>query len=133
MCKRKINSIVRLAFVFVIFTLCSCAHPPTPQEKMVMSTCMASCEQRSSACNATCRNNCQQCLAYSRQSAVEDYLYYQHEQYVKGGTIARELKSYRDPLQCRKTTCNCSSDYQVCMQACGGVIRKQLRVAPVCQ
>jgi hypothetical protein len=43
------------------------------------------------------------------------------------------LNSYRDPLQCRKVTCNCHADYQVCIQSCSGVIHKQLRVASACQ
>jgi hypothetical protein len=44
----------------------------------------------------------------------------------------RGLKSYHDPLQCRKVTCNCPSDFITCNQGCTGVIQKKLRSVPYC-
>lgn len=126
--------IARVVFTVSIILLTSCIHKLiTPQAKDSYASCKASCEQRSRACNKVCRNNCQQCNAYSWQKAKNGYYNYRHEETVNGGFIARELKSYRDPLQCRKTTCDCRGDYQVCMQSCGGVIKKRLQVAPVCK
>jgi hypothetical protein len=123
----------RAGLAFLLLSLISCAaHHTTTPTKATYSMCKASCDVRARECNKTCRNSCPQCTAYADQSTSESYLYYQHEQYVKGGIIARELKSYRDPLQCRKTTCNCPADYNVCIQACGGVVRKRLQVTPVC-
>ncbi|MDP1604035.1 MAG: acyltransferase [Legionella sp.] len=123
----------RAGLAFFLLSLISCtAHHTTGQVKAVFPQCKASCDARANQCYKTCRNSCTQCAAYAEQSIAESYLYYQHEQYVKGGIIARELKSYRDPLQCRKTTCNCPADYNVCMQSCGGVVRKRLQVTPVC-
>lgn len=103
------------------------------QPKTTYAVCAASCEQRSDQCNASCRNNCQQCQAFSKQTTMEHYRHYVHEQNVKGRSIARDLNSYRDPLQCRKITCNCRADYRVCIQSCGGVVKKQLQAAPYCQ
>lgn len=123
----------RTAVVFVCLLMGSCTayHHPT-ESKAKVAACRASCKQRFNACQLTCRNSCGQCTAYAAQSSSESYLYYKHEQYVKGGIIARDLKSYRDPLQCRKATCSCVADYYVCSQSCGGVVRSQLQVAPVC-
>ncbi|WP_419418523.1 acyltransferase [Legionella sp. D16C41] len=119
-----------LAFLFIFMN--SCAHYPLGQTKASCNLCTVVCEQRAQACNKTCRNSCPQCVAFSKQSTSESYLYYQHEQYVKGGEIIRELNSYRDPLQCSKPTCNCRQDYRVCVQACIGAISKQLRSVHVC-
>lgn len=124
---------VRLVFCAAFFLLCSCVNYSFFQDKTVLNTCVATCEHRANLCAASCKNNCQNCLASARESSFLSYKHYVHEQCVKGGIVTRELKSYSDPLQCRKITCNCPSDYQVCMQSCGGVIRKQLRVASVCQ
>ena len=124
---------VRSVLYSAFFLLCSCANNSFFQDKTVLNTCVATCEHRANLCATSCQNNCQNCLASARESTVSGYKHYIHEQCVRGGIITRQLKSYRDPLQCRKITCNCPADYQVCMQSCGGVIHKQLRVASVCQ
>ncbi len=133
-----INFIVRAVWGCVFLFLTACTHQTlTPQvqcglAKCGFATCQKNCESRVVACNKTCRNNCQQCNAYAKEKTAKSYYRYQHERYVKGEMLALELNSFRDPLQCRKTTCNCRADYQVCMQACGGVIHKRLQVTPAC-
>ena len=126
------NSIYRAIMATLFLSLISCSHYNAVQNNSNMTQCKASCVQRANMCHKVCLNNCQQCSAYAEQSAAKNYLYYQHEQYIEGGVIARDLKSYRDPLQCRKVTCNCSADYNVCIQSCGGIIHKKLQVAPIC-
>lgn len=44
----------------------------------------------------------------------------------------RELNSYRDPLQCRKVTCDCLSDFAICKKGCTGVIPTKLQAVPYC-
>ncbi len=119
---------MRGALVLLLIFLCSCTHYPFGQNKASScNLCKVVCEHRAIACNKICRNSPSQCAAFRKQSVSEAYLYYRHEQYVKGGEIIRDLNSYRDPLQCRKTTCNCRADYRICVQACTGAISKQLR------
>ena len=94
--------------------------------------CELKCKQGFSQCLPACKNNCVRCMVRASQSARKHYLRYQHQQSVQGKNIVRELNSYRDPLQCRKTTCNCWADFNVCMQSCRGLIQKSLQVAPTC-
>lgn len=125
---------IRLMLSVFFCTLISCAKSPgITQTKAEFSICKASCDKKVNKCNRLCRNNCEQCRSKVFSSTVKSYRMYVHEQRVQGFRVARELNSYRDPLQCRKITCSCPADYQVCMQSCGGVIYKQLRVASVCQ
>lgn len=114
--------------------LAGCSHFNLGKQPVnpVFAACKMNCDQRAAACQKVCRNNCPQCCSYANQSAANAYYDYRHEQIVKGGFIVRQLKSYRDPLQCRKTTCNCKADYQICIQTCGGRIPKQLKAAPQC-
>lgn len=128
---QRISALVSL--LLVTLSLCACIQFLSAEQKTTQTACIATCEQRAAACTKVCRNNCRQCQARAGQSTSESYLYYQHEQFVKCDIVARQLNSYRDPLQCRKVTCSCSADYQICMQSCGSGIKKQLRVAPVCQ
>ncbi|KTD61667.1 acyltransferase [Legionella spiritensis] len=129
-----INSISRVVLLIgLALFLASCVSmTKQPGDKQAFAACRVACQQAAKQCNRVCRNNCPQCTAYANQTAARHYRKYVHEVCVEGGIIARDLKSYRDPLQCRKTTCNCRADYQVCMQSCGGVIHKRLQVSPVC-
>ena len=83
-------------------------------------------------CKERCVDNCAICSAKADYSAIKNYDEYVHEKIIEGGTITRSLKSYRDPLQCRKVTCNCYADLSICEQTCAGIIHKQLRAVPYC-
>ncbi|WP_133127460.1 acyltransferase [Legionella nagasakiensis] len=120
---------IRLIFCFVFILLASCTKQ-TPASGQ--AGCRISCEKQFNECKAVCTNNCRRCSTCTDLSAAKSYNQYKHEQCMQGGIIARELKSYRDPLQCRKTTCNCLADYRMCVQSCAGTIQKRLQVAPTC-
>lgn len=94
--------------------------------------CVAQCMKRFESCKTLCSNNCAVCSAKANLSMVENYSEYVHEEQVTGGFVMRGLKSYRDPLQCRKVTCNCYADLMTCEQNCTGIIHKQLRAVPYC-
>lgn len=94
--------------------------------------CLAQCNQSFKSCSTLCVNNCATCSAKANRDMIENYSEYVHEERVEGGYVMRRLKSYRDPLQCRKVSCNCSADLSICEQSCTGVIHKQLRAVPYC-
>ena len=96
------------------------------------AVCKKTCHNRLKTCQQACHNNGAKCTFTENQSTVRRYGRYMNEQCVQGGIIMRDLQSYRDPLQCRKTTCNCWADYHVCAQSCSGVIHKRLQIAPAC-
>lgn len=123
---------IRGVLVLLFVCLGSCTHHVIGTLKQSYPMCEAVCKQRLSRCHELCRNNCFQCGAFTKQSTCKAYRHYQHEEYVKGGEISRELNAYRDPLQCRKVTCDCKADYRICMQASKGAISKQLRSVPLC-
>lgn len=128
-----INFIVRIVFCCSFLFLVSCTHQ-TPDPKLIGSivSCTASCDRVFHECRKVCRNNCLQCDSAAAQTTAKNYNRYVCEQQVKGKIVALQLNSFRDPLQCRKTTCSCSTDHQVCIQSCGGVIKKSLKYAPLC-
>jgi hypothetical protein len=124
----------RLLCCFIFFILIiSCSA----QSKILIKAkdpkqCLTMCIGRFDSCQKTCVNNCAVCSASANRSAVLSDAQYVHEEQVKGGYVVRGLKSYRDPLQCRKVTCNCYADLSTCEQNCTGIIHKQLRTVPYC-
>ena len=96
------------------------------------AVCKEACHARMRDCTQTCYNSCQLCSASANCSAEMHYNKYKQQQRIQGEPVIRSLKSYRDPLQCRKTTCECTVDHNVCLQACTGKLPKRLQVAPVC-
>lgn len=124
-----------MCFLFSLLLLLTSCTPKLPpgQTTQEVASCKQICKQRAMVCQKTCRNNCVQCSAYATSQMSLRYRQYVHEQRIQGQNVVRQLKSYRNPLQCAKTTCNCVSDYQVCMQSCSGFVHKQLLVPPVCR
>jgi hypothetical protein len=94
--------------------------------------CQMQCLVRLQQCKKHCVDNCRNCLNKAYYKSVRHYSRYVHDIMLQGGTIVRDLNSYRDPLQCRKITCSCPADYNACSQLCGGIIRKQLSSASYC-
>ena len=125
---------IKFFLIFILSLLMSACviHRPLTMNTPQFKSCIASCQTRLATCGKLCKNNCPRCKANSRCHTKKHYCKYVHEERVKGGFVARELNSYRDPLKCRKVSCNCQADYSACYQSCGGVIRKQLKVAPTC-
>jgi hypothetical protein len=114
---------------FAIISLVACVNPQIAKQ---VTQCKRSCLQQLNVCSQVCRNNCRQCGKVATCTAARNYNKYKNEQINQGGIIARDLNSYRDPLQCRKVTCNCLADYNVCAQSCEGVIHKRLQPVPAC-
>lgn len=127
------NSFLRFMCCIVLLGLSGCA---TQQQRVVKTSevaqCQQLCVQRLDSCKQTCTESCPKCMAAADHKATTNFLEYLHEKRVQGGYITRRLKSYRDPLQCRKVSCNCLSDFITCKQGCTGVIQKQLRPVPYC-
>lgn len=123
----------RLMLCCMIALITSCAsYERLMTHSHERAVCKASCQQRQMACNKTCENNCPNCCLIANQRAARDYQHYKKRQKIQGYGVVRQLNSYRDPLQCRKTTCECPTDYRTCIQTCTGKIPKRLQVAPSC-
>ncbi|MBA3537051.1 MAG: acyltransferase [Tatlockia sp.] len=101
-------------------------RPPTTN-----ASCAATCVNRLTTCTKVCRNDCPQCIVASNKKTARNYDKYVREQCIKGQIIALQLNSFRDPLQCRKITCNCPADYEVCLQSCGGPVIQRLQHVPL--
>lgn len=127
------NSLLRIICCFIFLNMLGC----TTQLKSVthshdVKQCNALCMKRFDACKLQCTDNCAACTASATHTARVHYSEYTHEEQIRGGFIARGLKSYRDPLQCRKVSCSCSTDLMTCTQNCTGIIQKQLNTVPYC-
>ena len=127
------NYFLRLFYCTVLIVLSGCA---TQQQNIAkskdVSQCLQLCEQRFESCKQQCSDNCPRCSLMASDKAAINYMEYVHDKRVQGGYVARGLNSYRDPLQCRKVTCNCTSDILTCKQGCTGVIQKRLQAVPYC-
>ena len=127
------NLIFRLFFFVLIIALSSCvAQNRSGLGPAQLKQCTLSCTQRFDECKRNCVDSCLNCSLSSFHSATANYSKYVRERQIEGKNIARRLKSYRDPLQCRKVSCNCYADLMTCEQNCTGVIHKQLRAVPYC-
>lgn len=94
--------------------------------------CQSTCVKKHELCRQNCTDNCKQCQIEAWQEKTVKLKKYHTERIIMGGLMDRDLNSYRDPLQCRKVTCNCAADYQVCQQSCTGKIHKTLQAEPTC-
>lgn len=125
--------VILLRLLLVVLLFCSsCTTQQDKDHAVYVAQCKFSCVQQRTVCNKVCTNNCPNCTAHAAQHTENTYKKYMRQEQIQGGIIFRELNSYRDPLQCRKVTCNCSADYNVCIQSCTGIIKKQLRALPYC-
>lgn len=134
---QPMNKLLQL-WVIVVTTilLMNCAGKPMQplSKRTAPSTkqCLSQCLSHHSACQQTCNNSCVNCQKKAQSKAAENYSKYRLQQKISGGYALRQLNSYRDPLQCRKTTCNCRADLIACKQSCYGLIKKALRTRPYC-
>lgn len=126
------HRMIRIVLSLMLVGLVACATQDGIMQRQNMAVCKVSCMEKYTFCSHVCHDNCSQCTQGANLGAKTTHQAYVHEMCVRGGTIARELKSYRDPLQCLKSTCNCTADYRICVQACGVVIQKTLQVPGTC-
>ena len=128
-----LNIMVRTLLCLIVVALVGCAgHTVSAKTERSLAVCKMDCQQGLKRCSQVCYNDCHVCSLSARNDATNKYNTYAHEQSVQGESISRELKSYQDPLQCHKTTCDCNDDYTTCMASCKGIIHKSLQVAPAC-
>lgn len=129
-----INRIIRLTLCCSLLFCTSCMQYTSIFHRNTgFATCKLACEKTLAHCAKTCRNNCDRCTRAAAIMTTAKYNRYIQQQIIKGKIIALQLNSFRDPLQCRKMTCNCMADYQICVQACGSVeTPKRLQHIPLC-
>lgn len=94
--------------------------------------CQQRCDIQLHRCEPLCHESCKACSMTANQTTRKHYHDYVQDRFIQGRAIARQLYAYRDPLECRKASCNCQADYRVCAQACTGTIHKRLQVEPTC-
>ena len=119
--------------LWVVLLLTGCTH--APQEAQVSQearTCKVRCQVAYERCQEQCHDACKPCVQQGNEQATAAYKRYHHERCVQGKTIVRQLQSYCNPLECRKTSCDCPADYRMCVEGCSGEIHKRLQVLPTC-
>ncbi len=119
---------------FLSMCLLGCSFTPKQDAKHAQAerACIDQCKIKQSACMKACSDSCIKCSKEQRSKMIKRYKTYIHEQCVQGKRVALQLQSFHDPLQCRKTSCDCPADYRVCVGQCRGKIRKYLQIAPFC-
>ena len=124
----------RFILCILLIGLFSCSLSPKEDAKraQALRACIQQCEVKSAVCNQRCNDSCKQCEWEANQAMAKRYKTYVHEQCVQGERAALQLQSFRDPLKCRKTSCDCPADYRLCVGACKGKIKKYLQVTPFC-
>lgn len=125
--------LARILFCCVVTVLVGCASYDSSVKRLnERIACKTTCYQRLDECNKTCHNSCRQCTEWNNFITAKRYQHYKDQQCIKGEIIMRDLNSYRDPLQCCKTTCECPTDFRVCVKSCSGKIPKRLQAVPAC-
>ncbi|PWY54891.1 acyltransferase [Legionella qingyii] len=125
------NSFLRLVCCTIILLLGGChGLQQNALKGQTLEQCNRTCVQHFDFCRQNCVNNCSTCSHASQREAEKNFAKYVHERKVEGKKVMRELNSYRDPLQCRKVTCDCLSDFTICKKGCTGVIPKKLQAVP---
>lgn len=110
--------------------LSACAYFDSQHQQFDQNRrCHAHCDQRYQYCTHICDDNENLCRMKAKANAAVHFAQYKHRQQVQGQVVAAELAAFRDPLACRKTTCDCDQDKNMCKQACRGSIRKRLQYA----
>lgn len=106
---------------------------PVKTPAIVKERCLFRCEQIFKSCQSQCHDSCRQCQKAADKQAWKSYRAYYNRMKIQGTYRPRDWLSFRDPLQCRKVTCSCIGDLNVCTQQCGGEIKKKLRATPYCE
>ena len=128
---RTMIRVIAVSLVLLFTLSCASSHKDA-EEAQTQRACERTCEQQKNVCTRACDDSCKQCEVRENKKMVRFYKNYIHEQHEQGKRVALQLQSFRDPLQCRKSSCDCPADYRVCMSACAGQIYKSLQVTPVC-
>lgn len=113
----QVHAIFIMTFIVLCLGACVKTHD-SATSRLNPGVCRSECLSILQACQAICKNNRPACERLSDVSVTRHYQQYVHQQTVQGGIIARELNAYRDPLQCRKPTCDCVADYHQCKRIC---------------
>lgn len=117
-----------LVFCLLGGWLTSCAYYDTYQEQVTRrKACYLHCEQSWRQCTQLCVDNDKVCRAQNDARAAVHFVQYQQQQAVKGQIMTAELLTFRDPLACGKTSCDCEQDKNMCQQQCRGTIYKRMQ------
>ena len=118
--------IVPLVLCLCAMTLSSCAlYKQYRKDASEKQRCFAACIDSRHHCSAVCDQDANLCNKKADAIAAVHFNHYRHQQRMLGAVVTEELNSYRDPLACLKPTCDCTLDYQVCVQSCRGKIYKR--------
>ena len=128
---RTMVRMIAVSLVCLFMLSCASTHEDAV-DAQAKRACERTCEQEKNVCLRTCDDSCKACQVRENEKMARLYKTYIHEQCAQGKRVALQLQSFRDPLQCRKSSCDCPADYRVCMSACAGPIYKRLQVTPVC-
>lgn len=120
----------RIGMSIGVLLLSACSYMSHQQQRFAHQKAgSANCDERYRHCMQICDDNEKLCRIKRDAVAAVHFARYKQQQNVKGQVISEELKAFRDPLACLKTTCECEQDIVMCKQAYRGVIYKRLQYA----
>jgi len=111
--------------VMILLSACSYVNQYL-NENAQTTKCKQICRQHWRQCGVDCKRDAMHCAVAQSNAMAREYAVYMQQQIVQGRSIALEQDAFRDPLFCRKLTCDCDADKLVCMQICAGKIRQRL-------
>lgn len=127
----NLNNIIKICCVALsLFILNGCSYYHHEREVVAQQkACYTKCDQKCRHCREICDQNTTVCHAKADAMAAVHFNQYRHQQKVQGELVMEELNSFRDPLACLKTTCDCVQDNRVCQQSCKGQVYKRMQTA----
>lgn len=128
-----VSRVLYAIFFSAIVFFSGCAHyNDYVKEERIKAACHQACHEKHRLCQTTCFDNCPLCCAKQNSNTQTEYNNYKRQQIIQGKPIIRQLKSYRDPLQCSKISCDCMTDHAICLQSCTKKAPKKLQLSQSC-
>jgi hypothetical protein len=126
----NLHKTAKWLMLLCIGLISACSYMQNQQQLFAQRKISAAhCDQRYQYCQKTCDDNLNLCRTKSDARAARHFARYQQQQNVKGQIVMEEVQAFREPLACRKMTCDCDQDKMMCQQAYRGSIYKRLQSA----
>jgi hypothetical protein len=117
-------------FIFILF-LSGCGpiyqtnYSYRPPHSNMGMMCASQCFQTKNMCEQMCQMQDQNCRLQEHQSAYYRYQLYRDSQVKKGLPVVRSVSDFDNSFGNCHATCNCTNDFNLCYQSCGGVVLEQ--------
>ena len=122
----RILSLITLALAVAMLIGCSPIYKTnyayTPPKSDVGKMCTSQCTQNKMVCEQMCQMRKDNCKSQAKQDAFYKYQSYVNERKSNHLPVDKSVSDFDDSYFSCKDSCDCTSSFHTCYQACGGQI-----------